>query len=636
MTHHGRFRCAHWPALVVSVALLAGCYTSEPPPRLRKLDLSGTPYQRGLQHGKALSSEIRSFYSTMLATSLLPYLNREQADISAVLKAYDPKLHAEYANGQFSLKLLTESALELEKSIPQDYRDEMHGIADGAQVPYANVLLLNTFVDSTLATRSVAYYLRAVQGPKVELVQASAFADNQGDLLVSDGVDNDGDGQTDEKFEALVEYAARPDAALVEVPTTAQFRVMLQDADGVDPKSVRLQLVIDGKTTLFTPGSAGYSAQLYSTPKGDVEKDRLEIKLVPPGGLPGKSVVTLAIQASDAKINPSPVPAKARTMRIEQFTFSTVGYGKKAGEIANLGASDGTTSPASTAFALRKSATADGKPLLAHHFTLLDAGTSHKHCVLQIHRPPGKPAFAFVGWAGIAYGFAGLSAQGLAVAVAPSDTLNNPLVARFKKEQLNTKLVVSGVPVGFALRRALEETTTAVKGAELLVGMPHTFGWNFLLADAAGELRAVEAHAAVHPENSKPVAYGPEVRADLGVLTPSVNADDLAIGAHFRKNATDIDEPVFLFNVPPQRAWSSYYYPSLRTQAAQLDAIGKQYGKVTALSAQALLRTPALVDRHDSMQASVIEPAARKMSVAAGIVPATDGVFETFTLPVVP
>ncbi len=636
MTPNGRIACARWAALVGCVAILAGCYTSQPPPRLRKLELSGTPYQRGLQHGKALSSEIRSFYSTMLATSLLPYLNREQADISAVLKAYDPKLHAEYANGQFSIRLLTESAQELEKSIPQDYRDEMHGIADGAQVPYADVLLLNTFVDSTLATRSVAYYLRSVQGPKIELVQATAFADNQGDVLQSDGIDNDGDGKTDEKFEALVEYAARPDAALIEVPTTAQFRVLLQDSDGVDPKSVRLQLVIDGKATLYTQGSPGYSGQVYSKPNGEVEKDRFEIKLIPPGGLPAKSIVTLAVQASDLKVNPSPVPAKARTMRIEQFTFSTVGHGKKGSEIANLGASDGTTSPASTAFALRKTATADGKPLLAHHFTLLDAGTSHKHCVFQIHRPPGKAAFAFVGWAGIAYGFAGLSAQGLAVAVAPSDTLNNPLVARFEKEQLQTKLVVSGIPVGFALRRALEETATAVKGADLLVGLPHTFGWNFLLADAAGELRAVEAHAAVHPENSKPVAYGPEVRGDLGMLTPSVDADDLAIGAHFRKNATDIDEPVFVFYVPPQRAWSSYYYPSLRTQAAQLEAIGKQYGKVTPQSAQTLLRTPALVDRHDSMQASVIEPLARKMSVAAGIVPATDGEFETFTLPVAP
>ncbi|MBM4346027.1 MAG: hypothetical protein FJ100_21850 [Deltaproteobacteria bacterium] len=636
MTRPGWTWRARWTVACAGVGVLGGCYTAEPPPRLRKLELTGTPYQRGVQHGKTLSSEIRSFYTTMLATSLLPYLNREQADISAVLKAYDPVAHPEFANGQFSLRLLTESAQELEKSIPQDYRDEMHGIADGAQVPYADVLLLNTFVDSTLATRSVAYYLRAIQGPKVELVHATAFADNKGDVLLSDAIDNDGDGKTDESFEALVEYEARPDAALVEVPTTAQLRVLLQDADGVDPKSVRLQLVVDGKTTLYTAGTPGYSAHVYATPKGVVEKDRLEVKLVPAGGLPAKAVVTLAIQASDLKVNPSPVPAKARTMRVEQFTFSTVGYGKKASEIANLGASDATTSPASTAFALRKTATADGQPLLAHHFTLLDAGTSHKHCVLQVHRPPGKPAFAFVGWAGIAYGFAGLSAQGLGVGVTHSDTLNNPLVARFEKEQLQTKLVVSGIPVGFALRRVLEETATASKGAEKLLSMAHTFGWNFLLADAGGDMRAVEAHSAVHPENSKPVAYGPEARDELGVLTASVGADDLAIGGHFRKNATDINEMVFAFHVPPQRAWSSYYYPSLRTQAAQMAVVAANYGKVTPHSAQALLRTPDLVDRHDSMQASVIEPAQRRMAVAAGIVPATDGPFETFTLPAWP
>lgn len=622
-------RAGAWIALMLA---LPACEAAKPPPALRKLELTGTPYERGVQHGRALSSEIRSFYTTMLTTSLLPYLNREQPDIAAVLKSYDPKLHAEYADGQFSLQLLTESALELEKSIPQIYRDEMHGIADGAGVPYQQVLLLNTFVDSTLAARAVTYFLRAMQSPQVVFVELDTFVANQGAAIEHDGVDNDSDGTTDEPNEGRLTYAARPDASFVEVPADARFRVMLQDPDGVDPKSVRLQLVIDGKPVLYTVGSAEMTAQVYVDPQGEAQKDLLEVKLKPPP-LPPKSVVTLLIQASDAKIVANPPPAKARTMRIEQLTFSTAGCGKKAHEIANLGASDGTTQPGSLGFAVRNQATADGKPLIGHHFTLLDAGTSHKHCALQIHHQPGKPSFAFVGWAGIAYGFAGVSAQGVGVALTHSDTLNNPLLVRFDKEQLQAKLITSGIPVGFALRRVLEETATAPKASDLLLTMPHSFGWNFIVADAAGEMRAVEVHAAIHPDDSKPVAYGPEAKDANGGPLASVGADDLAIGAHFRALANDMDTVVFAFQVPNQRAWSSYYYPSLRTQAALKQQIAGNYGKFSPARMIDVLRQPALVDFHDSMQASVIEPATRTIRAAAGQVPATAGDFEVFTLP---
>ena len=628
-----RPRCnlCRWAALTLALVSL-GCDVAVAPPTLRKLDLVGTPYQRGVQHGKALSSEIRSFYSTMLATSLLPYLNREQFDIATVLKSYDPILHPEYGNGQFSFKMLMDSAFSLEKSISQDHRDEMHGIADGAQLPYGQVLLLNTFVDSTLGARSITYFLRTLQAPTITFVEFETLAPNSGPLIEVDGIDNDGDGKTDENHEGRVEYAARATASVVEVPTNARFRVLLSDPDGVDPKSVRLQIVTDGKPTLYTTANSALKATPFVQGNGEVSKEMLEVRLTLPEPLPPKAAVTLLIQASDALLKLSPPPAKQSTMRIEQLTFSTAGYGKKAHDIPNLGASDGTTQPTSLAFAAHKGATVDGKALIGHHFTLLDAGTSHKHCVMQVHHPVGKPSFAFAGWAGIAYGFAGVSGNGLGVVVTHSDTLNNPLVAGFAKELFNAKLLSKGIPVGFALRQLLETAIDVNKASDLLLAMPHSFGWNFLLADATGEVRAVEVHAAILPDQSQPIAYGPTAKGDFGQSLASATGDDLMIGGHFRKLANDIATNV-LYDIPPQRAWSSYYYPSLRAQAALEAQLISRHGSLTADTAVALLRTPALVDYHDSMQAAVIEPAARRIRVGAGKVPATSQPFEVFELP---
>ena len=104
--------------VVACILALSGCQTAQPPPRYRVLHLTGTPKERGRQHGQQLRSEIRSFYTRMLKISLLPYLNRNQKDIAAVLKVYDGP---EYANGKFSDRLLRESALSLEKFIAPEH-----------------------------------------------------------------------------------------------------------------------------------------------------------------------------------------------------------------------------------------------------------------------------------------------------------------------------------------------------------------------------------------------------------------------------------------------------------------------------------------------------------------------------------
>jgi hypothetical protein len=620
--------------IVLLINTLAGCVAEvQPPPTLRVLELKGAPYERGLQHGRALSSEIKSFYTTMLGTSLLPYLNREQTDIAAFLKAYDPKLHPEYANGQFSYRLLLESAQELEKSIPPGMVEEMHGVADGAGVPYEQVLLLNTFVDAVLGARAVTLYLRQTQSPVITLVEVLPPAQGPAEAtLGADGLDNDGDGLTDEKSEARLSYEPTATAALTEVPADARFRFLLTDPDGINPSSVRVQLVVDGVSKVYVTGDAPLQVKPFVLGNGKESPEDLDVIFTPPAGLPKAAVVTLGVQASDDKVLTEPPPAKARTMRLEQLTLSTRGYGKTGPQIRNLGASDGTTQPPSMAFALRGTATADGKPLLGHHFALLDAGTSHKHCVLQIHHPPGAPAFAMVGWAGIIYGFSGLSARGLAVGVTHADTLNNPLVGQVQKDLLAAKLIASGIPIGMAARQVLELDGTALQAEKRLLGQSHTYGWNVLLADAAGGLRAVELTAAAIAGQPAPLGYGPEAKDALGQPLSSVGADDLLATVHFRSLINDLDATV-IFPLRPQRFWMNSFYSSLRTFAGLGKVIGEAYGQWTAEKAKAVLGIPALIDPNDSMQAAVLEPAARRLWVAAGKVPAAKAGFREVVLP---
>ncbi len=623
-----RLRLDRW-AGAFAVLLAFGCTASEPPDPLPVLQLRGTPYQRGQQHGRAMASQIRSFYTTMLSTSLLPYLNRQQPDIAAFLKSYDPVLHPEYGGGQFSLLLLTESALELEKSIPADLVDEMHGIADGAGVPYQQVLLLNTFVDSVMGARAITQYLQQMQSPTA---QVFSLAGQASATVSADGIDNDEDGLTDEAAEATLPYAPTATATLRDVPLDSAFRFVLKDTDGIDPKSVRLQLVVAGKLRTFTQKDP----QLVLTPAmlgGKPDPTVYEAVLTPTEPLPAASVVTVAVQGSDAKLVLDPPPAKARTMRIEQVTVTTAGFGKPRAEAANLGLFDGTTQPTSLAVGLRGTATKNGAPLLGAHFTLLDAGTSHKHCVIQVHTPDSGPPFAFVGWAGLAYGFNGMSARGLAIAATHSDTLNNPLVAAVKKKLLLAKLVNTGIPVGFALRHALQVSKTAKEASDYLATTAPSFGWNYVVADQAGDLRAVEVVGGIDPAMAHSTSYGPELRDALGRYISSIRGDDILTTVHFRVLAEDSAGKLLGFSLSPQRFWDTYYYSSLRTFAGLAAAVDAAYGQLDAKGLQATLRRSGLVDPHDSMQATVADLGARVLWVAAGQVPATAGEFVRVNLP---
>jgi hypothetical protein len=605
--------------------VLAACTPAEPPPGLHVLHLRGTAYERGLQHGKALSSQVKSFYTTMLATSLLPYLNREHATIAGALKVY---AGPEYQNGQFSVKLLRDSAKSLESFMPADFRDELRGIADGSGLPYDDVLVLNTFVDTTLAARAVTYFLHQAQAPRLESISfTKAGTLHQG--LQADGIDNDGDGKTDEANEAKIDFAASATASFIEAPADSALMLRLVEDDGVDPKTVRVLVGSEafpfGHTALQVapvPLSLGASATDW------------DVTWTPPQPL--KGIVTVQVQAADNKLVTEPKPAHPRAMRTQQFTFTVAGTGKPRWQVENRGLANGISQPPAISFGLRGSATKDGKPLLAHHFSLLDAGTSHKHCLLQMHEPKDGAAYAFVGWAGVAYGMSGINADGVALSVNISDSLNNPLVGQFKDKLFDAQLLSRGVPAGVVVRRVLAEARNTNEAVKLATGVEHTFGWNLLVIDAASDLRAVEAHGNVMQDHdSAPVSYAPAQGSGPGRNgwpRNSVGPDDLRMGVHFLHHAEDLWLGIG-YEIRPQRHWSTYFFASVRAQGALGDAIAKDYGAFDVSTVQAVLRQPLLVDRNDSMNAVVFEPVLRRFHVAAGTVPATDTAFQTFALP---
>ena len=49
-----------------AMLMVCSCDETVQPPYSQVLTLRGSPYERGLQHGKALSGRIRSLYSTLM------------------------------------------------------------------------------------------------------------------------------------------------------------------------------------------------------------------------------------------------------------------------------------------------------------------------------------------------------------------------------------------------------------------------------------------------------------------------------------------------------------------------------------------------------------------------------------------
>ena len=607
-------------SLLLMLFLMGGCSEEAHQPPYREIvELHGTPYERGFQHGQRFASKIRSLYTQLLTSSLLPWLNREQTDIASVLTEYqDPR----YSGGRFSYQVLLESGLNLMKYIPEPYLEEMRGVADGADLPFDEVLVLNTFVDTMLGMRAITLIIRALQSPHIQSIEFVGGLD-------TDGVDNDGDGVVDEQGEGIQQpYRAFPHASMVEVPVDAKIRMVLQDPEGVDPASIRIQL----DTEVYVGGHESIETLTMGS-----RGDRLEVTFTPPHGLPLAGTVSVLVSAGDLTWITDPPPAHARMMRDERFVFTTKGVGKAPYEVENRGAADNRYQPPSIGFAVRNTATADGRMLVAHHFALLDSNTSHKHTVLFVHHPSEGQPHVVLGWTGIVWGFSGMNQDGLVYTANVSDTLDNPVVGEFLRDLTHARLLCSGVPMGIVGREILTGSSEVDQAMAYLKAVDKTFGWNLILADPSGKMVGAEVDSNILGEADRgfysytPDTSDPQNVDPWGRPWASVGPDDLRMASHFQRNTEDIDFRLFKYPlIPPQRDWTSFYFRSLRAFYILGERISSSYGRLDVPSVINILRLDDLIDHRDSMNASVYDPGNLMLYFAMGQVPATSGPFITF------
>jgi hypothetical protein len=93
---------------------------------LLTVELAGSPYERGRQHGVVLADHIRHLRQRLIR---------------------DIVFGKGWAMGTGFLAILYGILARMHPNVPRELREEMRGVADGARVPYRDVLLLNCFDD---------------------------------------------------------------------------------------------------------------------------------------------------------------------------------------------------------------------------------------------------------------------------------------------------------------------------------------------------------------------------------------------------------------------------------------------------------------------------------------------------------
>jgi hypothetical protein len=404
------------------------------------------------------------------------------------------------------------------------------------------------------------------------------------------------------------------------------------DVPGVDPATVRVR----HNGTLYRIPEDRPSLETVAV-EGD--PGSLDVIFQPPGGFPPATVQVLEIQAGDFNRIVRPPPVHARFMREERIVFTTAGTGRPRIAVPNRAPPSVPVIPPSIAFAARGGATSDGRTLLAQHFALLDSNASHRHATVFVHLPEQGIPYAILGYPGLVWGLAGMNGEGLSWTFTLSDSLNNPMVEAFLKDLFDARLLEEGVPIGILGREVLSRRRDTAGALEDLTRVKASFGWNVLVADRSGDLAAVEMDTdlqgrpeggafVIRPSEPGEAAPGQET-GDPG---PSVGPDDLRIASHFQRNRDDLTTRVLVFDIRPQRTWSTFWYRSIQAHLALGEEIAARYGRIDRDEAIAILRQPALVDPRDSMIASVMEPALGRIWYAMGQVPATDGEFRLLDL----
>lgn len=92
------------------------------------LHLKGGPYQMGYQHGVLMKKQIEYLYNDYL-------INWLKEKVGGGIKFW------------FAYNMFKKNAAKMERYIPDEFREELRGIADGSGIAYQKVLIMHTFLD---------------------------------------------------------------------------------------------------------------------------------------------------------------------------------------------------------------------------------------------------------------------------------------------------------------------------------------------------------------------------------------------------------------------------------------------------------------------------------------------------------
>jgi len=100
------------------------------------LTLEGSPREMGRQQGELMKKHIRFVYKAYLKDLVYNTWTKEYAILKGTPRAYsNPR------------KAMAEFASKVEKDIPDEYLEEMKGLAEGAGIDYVDVLIMTAHVD---------------------------------------------------------------------------------------------------------------------------------------------------------------------------------------------------------------------------------------------------------------------------------------------------------------------------------------------------------------------------------------------------------------------------------------------------------------------------------------------------------
>lgn len=588
--------------LLAAFVLLAACgptaVDERPIPVVR---LKGSPKEMGEQHGRRFGEDIRTLYVRFLAAQVLPYLNRQQKVIDDTflgLPGYMKK--DEYQDGKFAYRFLLDSAETLAQDQPDDYWQEIDGIAAGAGLAIEEARILNTFGDTLLGMLALSFYTDREKAPVLASVRLAA-AEN-------DRLDNDGDGLIDEADEA--EFAPLPltDAARLRVGP-GRIELVLVDADGVqeDPLLLRVNGVdvpqsertyrTAGTATTLTFDAAPYWHEGWNT---------------------------LSVQASDRSLAEEPPPVHPYTMRQVRLLIGGV---KASGKAVNAGYDDPPGAATSLAVA------ADDGSFVARNFVLLDADTAHDHAAVFVFEPSPTPEnsaprrYAIVGWAGASWALTGMNDAGQAVSVNIVETLDNG-VARGIDEGLFPK--ARGMTFGAVGRYVLARNFSPAEFRAAMSGIRAASGVVVQLADAErGTVTTCELRAGLL-DRAPAACYGTDSTGPA--LRPAQNyvgsfAAYQALYDDAGGNLLDGISPILL---KPQRFWSTEWLESYSTYGRLMRVLGADDPGQDPLRWIETLRTPGIASKRNSMHSAIMLPG-REMWVGAGRLPSTESPFFRLT-----